>query len=71
MGKQGKILFTMPGFQKMTQLVHDNVFKQVLGLFHKLRIEADIAAAVGAASPFGFHFLHEKDVYGDTERFSH
>ena len=46
-------------------------FTQVFGLFYQLRSEVDIASAVGAASPFGFHFLHEKDVYGDTERFSH
>ena len=68
-GKQGKIPLVVPGFQQMAQLVDDDVLKQVPGLFHKFRVEADIAAPGGAASPFRFHFLHKKRVYRDAERF--
>lgn len=67
--KQGKVPLAVPGFQKMAQFVYDNVFKQVFGLFYKFRVEADIAATGGAASPFCFHFLHKKRVYLDAERF--
>lgn len=67
-GKQGKVLFTVPGLQKMAQFVHDNVFKQVPGLFYQFRVEADITAKGIAACPEGrinFRFLGGHDLFSN------
>ena len=37
----------------------DDVFEEVLRLLHQFGVKADLAGAVVAASPLGFHALEE------------
>ena len=49
----------MRRLDEMNHLVNDHVFEKVLGLFHQLGVEANMARLVVAASPFGLHSLQE------------
>ena len=54
---------------EVNHFVNDDVFEQVLGLCHKLRIQADMPHLVIAASPLRFHPLQEilLDVHPELE----
>ena len=45
--------------EQVRHFVDDDVFEEVLGLLHKLRVEADVAGAMVAASPLRLHPLEE------------
>lgn len=48
----------------MGHFVDDDVFEEVLGVLDQFGVEADVAGAVVAAAPFGFHALLEIVVKG-------
>ena len=50
---------TVRRLQQVRHFMHHDIFEEILWLLHELRVEADVAGAVVAASPLGFHPLQE------------
>ena len=57
--EEGDEALAVGGFQQVGYFVDDDVFEQFLGLFDQFGVEADVAGAVVAAAPLGFHALEE------------
>jgi len=49
--------------QQVGHFVHDGIFETLPWLLGQLRVEAESACPVVAASPFGFHALHKESLY--------
>lgn len=64
--EQGDEAVTVPGFKQMDHLVNDDIFEQIFGLLHQFCVEADVAGAVTATAPLGFHSLQEITGHLDT-----
>src|SRR5437870_4243438 len=52
-------MLAMHWLYEVSHFVDDDVFEQVLRLLHEFSVETDMAGAVVAASPLGFHPLQE------------